>query len=41
VKRFFCPSLGIADRGAAFSEGGQHLDRQALKSLFPVGVFFS
>jgi hypothetical protein len=41
TQRFSRPSLRIAYRGVAFTERGQHLNRQLLKSAFPVGAFFA
>jgi len=31
----------VADRPVAFTERGQHIDRQTLEPSFPVGPFFA
>jgi hypothetical protein len=33
--------LGVPDESIAFTERGQHSDRQTLKPAFPVGPFFA
>jgi hypothetical protein len=33
--------LSVPDQSSAFTERGQHGDRQTLKPAFPVGPFFT
>jgi hypothetical protein len=40
-QRLPCPPLRVADRGVAFTERGQHRDRQTFEPAFPVGTFLA
>jgi hypothetical protein len=43
IVRRACPGapLSVQDESMAFTEHGQHSDRQTLKPAFPVGPFFA